>query len=294
MKTLSENLRTVSIVLLAASIFYFSYALLHTIETARVISERAGAVTQSLTPVVDLAPQFLDEADKLRQTTEGVVAEVTAVRETLPSVLAEVKATRETVPSILAETERLRLESQAIRKEVALTRAQIPAILEQLDAYQKLAPQVLAESARIRQSIPPTLDRIEALMAQADEVASSAGENVFTGMLAGIVKAPFKLIGHATSAIMPSGATISDTDKATLEQRIQAFLGTAKVGDTESYVSADGSLTWRYQLQSTSSRGNAVCRVLGLTTLEDRKKVKTTELTICLDEQGKWLVQEAD
>lgn len=125
-------------------------------------------------------------------------------------------------------------------------------------------------------------------------MASTAGENVFTGVISGIVKAPFKLIGSAASAIVPSGTKVSDADTAALEQRIENFVGTAEVGDTEAYVSTDGSLTWRYQLVAKTSKDNEICRELGLTTLKDRKLFKTTQLTICLDDdKGEWYLKDS-
>ncbi|BES70096.1 hypothetical protein RE428_11140 [Marinobacter nanhaiticus D15-8W] len=295
MKTLPEYIRSLSLVLLAASIAYFGYALITTAGTLGQMTSQATRTVERLDPLLALAPTVLEQAEKLRQTTDATVSEVAAVRELLPSVLDEVRATRETVPAILTQTERMRVESQAIRKEIALTRDQIPPLLAELEAYRTLIPQILAESERIRQLVPPTLDRVESIVTQADEVASTAGENVFTGMISGIVKAPFKLIGSAASAIAPSGVNVSEADTEILEQRIETFLGTAEVGDIEAYVSRDGTLTWRYGLTAKTTEDSETCRELDLTTLRSRKQIKSTQLTICLNQaEGEWYLKDAN
>ncbi|MBW4935945.1 hypothetical protein [Marinobacter sp. F4206] len=267
MKTLSESFRTLSILVLAASIFYFGYAVIRSADRISEGLQKASEIVESVKPAVELAPEFLDEAEKLRFLAGDALKETEAVRLLMPSVLQE---------------------SGKIRAEVASVRSLVPQVLAELEAYRTVIPSVLEESQNIRQTIPPTLNRVEKIVANANEIASSAGENAFTNVITGIIKAPINLLGNAAQVLVPSDVKLSDEDRARLESRLQAFLNTAEVGDSEEFVTSDGSITGRFELVSDSFEGGESCRMVALDSFKKGKLLRHEELQICRNGEGRW------
>ena len=293
MNTIAKGIQSLSIALLAGSIFYLGYALLGTADRVALMLAQSKEVAESLTPVVELAPDFLEESKQLRHLTAEVVAEVEAIRLQVPPILNESEAIRKTLPAILEQTERLRAESEKIRAEAASIRAQIPQVLAELQAYRALVPQVLEESRRIRETIPPTLNRVENIVLKADEVASTAGENVFTGVISGIFKAPIKLLGNVTDFLLPSNAELSENDQNRLRNRLQEFVNTAEIGDAQTFVTEDPSITLQYELLSKAPIDSKDCRSVSLTSRKSGKALKQIELQICRDDQGDWFLNSS-
>lgn len=294
MKTILKGFHSVCVALLAASIFYLGYALLKTAARVEVIVTTSEGIAEKLGPVVDLTPEFLDESEQLRGTATEVVAEVEAVRSLVPRILDESAAIRQSLPAILEQTELMRKESAQIRAEAALFRKQVPGMLAELEAYRALVPQVLDESRRIRETIPPTLNRVERIVLEADEIASEAGENVFTGMITGIFKAPVKLLGNVTDVLLPSNAQLSESDITELKNRMQDFLSIAQIGDVQTFVTEEPTISLQFELLSHMQIDSMDCRLVALRSREANKLFKQTELQICLDEDGNWFLHGSE
>lgn len=294
MKTILKGFHSVCVALLAASIFYLGYALLKTAARVEVIVTTSEGIAEKLGPVVDLTPEFLDESEQLRGTATEVVAEVEAVRSVVPRILDESAAIRQSLPAILEQTELMRKESEQIRAEAALFRKQVPGMLAELEAYRALVPQVLDESRRIRETIPPTLNRVERIVLEADEIASEAGENVFTGMISGIFKAPVKLLGNVTDFLLPSNTQLSESDIAELKKRMQDFLSIAQIGDVQTFVTEEPTISLQFELLSHMLIDSMDCRLVALRSRKANKLFKQTELQICLDEDGNWFLHGSE
>ncbi|MDO3720766.1 hypothetical protein QVZ43_03460 [Marinobacter sp. chi1] len=294
MKTILQGFHSLCIVLLAASIFYLGYALLQTADRVELIVTQSEGVVESLTPVVELVPDFLEEAKQARSLAEDAVAEVEAVRLLVPDVLDESAAIRQSLPAILEQTDLMRKEAAQIRAEAARIRAQIPDLVIESEAYRLLVPQILDESRRIRETIPPTLNRIEGIVLEADEIASSAGENVFTGMISGIFKAPVKLLGNVTDFLLPSNAKLSDSDEAELKNRMRGFVNTAEIGDMQTFVTEDPNISLQYELLSNRVIDGMDCRLVALRSRKGDELFKKTELQICRDTEGEWFLHRSE
>lgn len=294
MKTFSETFRSLSILVLAASIFFFGYALLYSADRLYEGLQQASGIAESVQPVVELAPEFLDESEQLRSLTRDVLVETEAVRRLVPSVLGESEAIRKTLPPILQQADVWRQESAQVRAEIASVRALVPDLLAELEAYRAIVPTVLAESQNIRRTIPPTLDRVEKIVLDAKEIASTAGESAFTGVITGILKAPINLLGSAAQLLVPGDVKISDEDRARLESRLQTFLQTAEVGDSQEYTTSDGAITGRFEVISDSFAGGELCRTLGLKSFRKGKLLQEQDLQICRDENDRWSLRSMD
>lgn len=289
----ADNLRSASLIVLAAAVAYFGYALIRTADKLVMAVQQAREISESVQPLIELAPRFLEESEKLRGTATAVLEEVAATRALVPPILNEAAEIRAVMPTVWAQLELIRTESAAVRREVAEVRGQLPAILSEMEAYRALIPTILDESERIRLLVPPTLDRIDAIVVKADKIAQTAGENVFTGMISGIFKAPLSLMGKVTGLLLPSGVQVSDADRRGLERDIQAFLSSAKVGDVGEYTSDQSALHWEYELLSDSENDGELCRTLGVNSYQNREQLQQTDIVICQDRDGHWLVQDS-
>ncbi|MBW0149261.1 hypothetical protein [Marinobacter arenosus] len=294
MRTFSETFRSLSILVLAASIFFFGYAILQSVEKLSVSLEKVSEISASIQPAVELAPDFLKESEQLRALARDALAETEAVRLLIPSVLDESEAIRKTLPPVLQQADAWRLESEKVRTEMALVRAMVPQVIAELDAYRALVPSVLAESQNIRLIIPPTLDRVEKIVLDANEIASEAGESAFTGVITGILKAPINLLGNAAQWFLPADVKLSDEDRASLESRLQTFLATAEIRDSEEFVTSDGAITMRFEVISDSFEKGELCRTVVLKSFRKGNLLKQQDLTICRDENGRWYQQVTD
>ncbi|QSP94929.1 hypothetical protein LPB19_00435 [Marinobacter salinisoli] len=294
MKTILQGFHSFGIVLLAASIFYLGYALLQTADRVELIVAKTEGVAESLAPVVELAPEFLEESKQARILVEEVVAEVAAVRLLVPELLAESAAIRESLPPVLEQVGLMRKESEMIRAEAARVRVLIPEVLAELEAYRALVPQVLDESRRIRETIPPTLSRVERIVLEADDIASKAGENVFTGVISGIFKAPVKLLGNVTDFLLPSNAKLSASDEAKLKEQMQIFLNIAQIGDIQTFVTEDPTISLQFELLSSVVIDSMDCRLVALRSRKSNELFKQTELQICLDEDDNWFLHSSE
>ncbi|MBW7472594.1 hypothetical protein [Marinobacter sp. F4218] len=294
MKTLSESFRTLSILVLAASIFYFGYAVLRSADRISEGLQKASGIAESLKPAVELAPEFLNESEQLRFLARDALKETEAVRLLVPSVLKESEAIRNTLPQVIQQADLLRQESINIRSEVAAVRSLMPQVLAELEAYRAIIPSVLEESQNIRRTIPPTLDRVEKIVADANEIASSAGEKTFTNVITGIIKAPINLLGNAAQMLVPSDVRLSDEDRARLESRLQTFLNTAEVGNSEEFVTSDGSITGRFELVSDSFEGGESCRMVALNSFRKGELLRHQDLQICRNDEGRWYLKNMD
>lgn len=294
MRTFSETFRSLSILVLAASIFFFGYAILRSVEQVSVSLEKASEISESIQPVVALAPDILEESEQWRVLARDALAETEAVRILIPSVLDESEAIRKTLPPVLQQAEAWRLESGKVRTEIALVRAMVPQVIAELDAYRALVPSVLAESQNIRRAIPPTLDRVEKIVLDANEIASKAGESAFTGVITGILKAPINLLGGAAQLFVPADVKLSDEDRARLESRLQTFLATAEIGDSQEFVTSDGAITGRFEVVSDSFAKGELCRTVVLKSFRKGNLLKQQDLKICRDENDRWYQQVSE
>lgn len=166
--------------LLAAGLGYFSYQL--------------GAARYEL-------PTLLTQVENTSQKVEPVLHEAGAIRELVPAILKETKAIREVIAVTVTEAAALR---KALPPLVDTSAAAVNNVSRAAQAMEPHIPSVLSEIQKTREALPGILDRAENMAGRAEKIGQSAGKGAVTGMLGGIITAPFKLIGNV-------GKGLSDT-----------------------------------------------------------------------------------
>lgn len=163
-----QILNIVSRFVIAIAIIYFAYQLSRVVDNLPVIEQSLSHVSQQVPPVVE--------------EVEQVRLEITAIRQQIPQVLS------------VAE----QAVATANNAEKKIT---------------KMLPEVLTEIRLTREKIDPTLNRVDVLIdkastkvedaiSKAEGAGQEASEGAITGLLSGILKLPFNLIGTLASPIL--------------------------------------------------------------------------------------------
>ena len=222
---MTSYLKHISILLLAASITYFSYTLSQLVteitKTRQAIPqlvehastlEKSVKLSQWLGVVDDInkkIPSVVEEVSEINQKIPAVLAQIeTLQKTTVPLILNEVKIVREsvippvikqvkytnenTVPQILAETQLIRTET-------------LPVLLNESEHIRtETVPAVLKESSEIRALTPDVLARVESISADAEKIVSKATAGAVEGTVKGVISTPFNLIGDLGDRVIPN------------------------------------------------------------------------------------------
>ena len=163
-----QLLNIVSRFAFAIAIVYFAYQLSRIVDNLPVIENSLSQVGQQVPPV-------LEEVKQVR-------LEVAAIRQQIPEILSV--ADRAMVTASSAEEKITTLLPQTLN-EIRLTREKIDPTLKQVD--------LLIDKAAIK---------VEGAIAKAEGAGQEASEGAVTGILSGILKLPFNLIGTLASPIL--------------------------------------------------------------------------------------------
>lgn len=307
---------------LAAAIVYFAFQLARIVDSLPEIDQSLARVTQQVPPLLEtidqaqvevaeiraLVPQILDETAAVRGQIPLILEESAQLRASLPLVLNEVAETRRQLPSLLERVDR----SVAV---VDKTQRQIPRILDSADRattaidetraqIEVLTPQVLSEIRLSREKIDPTLERVDGLINEvyikakatvdtAQGAGQEASEGAVKGIVTGILKLPFRLIGTLAAPLING---IKSDVAAQLTQKDIQLMGDAGKSASDSGVFDQphywqnpdsgnaGSITLirRFQLQASQC-------VEARITIEISGKSAVDELeSFCRNADGKW------
>ncbi|MCG7585286.1 hypothetical protein [Photobacterium sp. OFAV2-7] len=207
---MTSYLKHISILLLAASITYFSYTLSQFVteitKTRQAIPHLVEQVS-TLEQSVKLS-QWLSVVDDINKKIPSVVAEVSEVNQKIPVIWALVETLQKnTVPSILSEVKVVR-ESviPPVIEQVKYTNEKtVPQILAETQLIRtETIPAVLKESSEIRALTPGVLTRVESISADAEKIVSKATAGAVEGTVKGVISTPFNLIGDLGDRVIPN------------------------------------------------------------------------------------------
>ena len=236
--------------------------------------------TIGLTRLANQAPAILHGIEKTSKQIEPVLAEFYKVRELIPPIVTEVTEIRKQIPKILDEVKQVRTLVPPILEEVKLTREAIPPIL--------------AEVKNTREAIPPMLTKAEDLVSNAGNIVKKSSEGAVSGVLTGIIKAPFNLIGGAGKSLLKTQSNkITDKDRKLIEEIALRVLSSANVGETQSWSNPDSGNKGVITLEENKTIDKRQCSVLTLSiNIKNSKPVKEN-ITACLSNENKWeLIKE--
>lgn len=281
---------------LALSLFSLAGALIY-------FSIKVSDVTQTL-------PAILEGVEQTSAKVEPVLAEVSGIRDMVPPILEEVRKTRESIPPILEEIKQVRKQVPPILEEVAATRKQIPAIIKSTDkasdavnnaaieitATRKVLPDVLDQVEKTREAIPPMLDKADRIVANAGNIGKEASEDAVTGVLTGIIKAPFKLVGDIGKAIIsPLDKKIegvSDDDKEMIARLSEQLLASGTAGKSRSWSNPKNGNENTVSLSEADSIDDQDCRMLHISITSSGKNVFENAHKVCENDEDEWELAE--
>lgn len=283
---LTKLFLSLAIISLAASIAYFSYALITVNKQLPEVLKQINASSQNVSAIVEVV-------DTITTQIPTVLAEVHQLREQLrqqiPPILNEVAAVRKQVPIVLEEAEAIRQQIPVISKEVAALSQQIPIILDEMAAYRALMPKVLTEVATVRETIPPTLDRLDLLVYKADEISNNIGHNTVQNVFSGIIKAPFNMVQNFSSGLFP-GKKISAADKQMIIDLSLKLLNSGEINQSLPIKSDTSTLNGEVKLVAEKTIDEQYCRLIKVTL----KNIGEDVETVCRDQEGRWKMQNLD
>ena len=283
-----------SILCLSASIGYFAMQL-----------SSLDKVAESMALYRDVAPELVHEVAQITEKIPFIINEVTAVRGEVPAILAEIAAVRAQVPAVLAEVIALRRETiPAVLAETKILQSTtIPAVLAETEALRsKTVPVLIAESTALRENTIPMLlmevkttrEELPALMAQANEVARSAGksasEGAVSGIFSGIITAPMNLVTGLTESIF-QGKSQSEEERRLIAIASGKVLSKDYLQASETWNSSELDSSGKVTITAMSVNRDTRCRGLTIEGEKNKKPLFTTTITVCQDGADNWKIR---
>lgn len=289
-----DTLLSISLVLLACSIAYFSYSLIRISQhipsiLAQVnnINKQIDHTVEKLDPLLLLAPTLMSEVSNIRELIPGVLTEVEAVRATVPSILervdnvdAQINTIQQDLPEILKTVDGVTAVTHEANKNIAKI---IP-----------LVPDVLSEVEKTRNEIPSYLTRVEGMVENAKDISEEAGMGAVTGFFKGIIATPFELIKGTEERIranLTNEKLLTEQDFKLVSEAVGRLLGSDQLEATAWENPASGN-KGEVTLIRSFKRQSRECRVLLLSFKAKDGSEDSVNKDVCLNDDGKWVALE--
>lgn len=310
LKDFGIYLLSVSLCFLAAAIGYFGYqvAMVRSelpaiLETVDQTSGKIEPVLKEIRQIQEFIPPIIEEVGRIRALVPGVLDEVAATREQIPLVLKEVAATREQIPPILKEVEATRKTIPPILEEVEKTRKEVPAVLKTVDnasgavnntakeieALRPMIPEVLAEMEATRNAIDPALDRVDQLISKAESAGQKASEGAISGVVTGVMKSPFSILGGISDSLSGKSGEFTDEDTKVAMQTL-ATLVTKPVGTSMNWNNPARKTGGTLTLLDTYVSDGKDCVKIESKSTKQGKQFGSQQLNLCKQKDNTWKI----
>ena len=277
------------LVFLSASIFHFGQTIksmessLPTIaEKTQTASESVQAAAIEIRRIIPFVPDIIEETKQTRETIPKMLAQTEVIMNRAVDAVAMVSAIHESVPAILEESKQVRQESKQIRQE-------LPAILNELSASREIVAQTTVEIENVRQSLPGTLNHLDTLLDKADKTGKRASEGAVSGVLTGIVKAPYSIVKGLGKGVFDKEVIITDEDRQVIRKKVLIALEEKKVGDVVLFENDNSAFQGFIEVAAIDKRGGSHCRTLRISVVEHVDKVLKR---FCFDEHEGWVLSD--
>lgn len=263
-------------------------------------------ILKSINESTALLPVILEETKQIRELVPSMLDESRKVRETIPPALDEISKTRQLVPVILQETALMRQQLASIVQEIQAERQQIPDILETVDKTcetmnsaieelrltRALIPPILDEIRITRESIPSMLQKAEHITTKARTTGQQAGEGAMTGIVTGLAKAPFKIIGDIGKSLVVvldvDEEGIADEDRAIINKLMRPLLVSGSVGDSHAWANEKNDHKGIVTLTDIVTIDGNLCKMIHIETSLDDEVLMQKNITACMNNHSKW------
>lgn len=299
-------LQFVAILGLALAVVYLGYGLHRAVDAVEPVALQVEALTvqveatrQTLEPMVEATPAALETFERAQGRIPEILAELQQYRAVVPEILEEVVAIREQVPDALAAVAGLQERADVLQQElprilnlseeaVATVRATDASLRQGLE----LVPEILAESRAVRDTIPPSLDRLDALLVGASTASKSAGRGVWRGFVRGVLSTPLDLLRDAEEALLRrvvyDGNASADDFDAINEVAAELL---EETGETErSWVNPNTGNGGSVELHDRFERAGRECRRLDIVLRPKGGEAEEFGKDVCRDAKGNWEV----
>ncbi len=237
-------------------------------------------------------PEILSSVETTSEKIEPVLIEIGEIRAQIPSVLKEVKEIRKLISPVLDEVKLVREQLPAVLTEVKEVREQIPVLLAEAKAVRIIVPDVLKEVKRTREAIPPMLAQGERMIGAASKAGRRASEGAITGVITGILKAPFNLIGGLGRSMFGASAEkikgLTEGDENMAARTAVAILAAGKLGESRNWNNSDSGNDGTVTIKEVKLIGGDECRVINNVVRIDGEEKINTDVTACLNDKLEW------
>ena len=290
-----------SLLCLAGSIFFFGYELSgwrkelpDMLSTLEETSGQIAPALENVSEIEELIPPILEEVAAVRKTVDGLVAEVQSTREALPELLADLELITRQIENT---TGQLPAVIDPLVEEVGKSREVIPDILKEIENTNATIGNAVAEIQLTREAIPGIMDRADQIVAHAGEVGVNAGKGAVTGMLGGLITAPFGVvggIGKGVSGLFSSEVADAATpeDLEIVRNKLLDIAENGNVGDVVTWENRKSSNKGKITLLKKFSVNDQECREVKIEADVKGKAVETTTLSGCKQPDGSWIVAQ--
>ncbi len=264
--------------ILAASIFSLSGALVYFTWKLESISEQVPAILKSVEQTSAQIEPVLDQVVELKDLVPSVLNEVSETRKLVAPILNEIRLTREQIPAILKVTEK--------------TNDTVLRAVEEIKATRPLIPEILSEVKQTREAIPPVLDRADKLVSNVRQAGKEASKGAVSGVLTGIVTAPFEIIGSLGKKIFSFSdeeiSKLSDKDVELSKKSVVDVLASDKINQTSEWDNSSNNTKGIIKLLQLKTDNGLKCKVLNMKVWKNTQLFVDKDLNVCLNKKGEW------
>lgn len=284
--------RNIATYLLSISLFCLAGALVYfTIELTR-IANQIPTILASIEQTSERIGPVITEVNKIRELIPPIVNEISEIRKQIPNILEEVKQTRALVPTVLEEVKQARILIPSILEEVKQARVLVPSILDEVKQTRESIPSILNEVKETREAIPPMMARADRIVTDAREVGKKASEGAVTGVIAGIIKAPFNIVGGLGKSMFGSlnleAEGLNDKDRELSVNAANEILSAGKVGESRTWSNPDSGNKGTVTLKDTKIIHKRECRVMHIVVRVAGEEPINKDITACLNDESVW------
>jgi hypothetical protein len=256
----------------------------------REVRELISNHADDLQGIQDQISDILDEAAAVRGLVPPVLEEMAEVRGEIPPILDEAAAVRALVPSVLEEMAEVREQIPLILDEVAAVREQIPPMLDEVAAVRQQIPPILVEVRETRADLYQLLDQAEQVVVSAEGAGRKASEGAVTGIMTGIIKAPFSVAKSLGRGLF-GGIDLTNAEMEAIWEAGRAVLDTGIVGETRRWENKQTQLYGYATLKAADNNSEERCSTVNFRGWKKGKEYFDKDAFMCLKSDGSWELQ---
>ena len=270
-KNTASYLLSFSLLCLAIAIVYFTWKI-------SLISQQIPAILQSVEKTSEKIEPVVQQLNQIKQLIPPIISEVSELRKQTPLILTEVQKTREHIPAILLSVDKM---SHAVDKAA-----------DEVKAGRPLVPKILNEVKKTREAIPTALDRADRLVVSARKAGKEASKGAVTGMLTGIITAPFEMVGSLGKKVLSfselEAELLTQDDIELAKQAVLEVLSSDKMNYSSRWKSDSSNAEGHVVLLNIEKSGDSVCKLIHAKAWNAEKIISDKRIKACLNDNGSW------